>query len=52
MGHVNDCTIGVATSYASPVSRLPVRQDNILYTAFFRFHLAVDTLAFSNGSPY
>ena len=31
---------------------LPVRQVSILYTAFFRFHLTMDTLAFSNGSPY
>ena len=42
----------VFASYAPPVSGFPVRQASILYTAFFRFHLAMDTLAFTNGSPY
>jgi hypothetical protein len=35
-----------AYSYA-----LPVRQASILYTAFFRFHLAVDTLAVRLALP-
>ncbi len=39
--------LGAPASYA-----LPVRQVSILYTAFFRFYLAIDTLAFSNGSPF
>ena len=38
---------GTNASYA-----LPVRQASILDTAFFRFRLATDTLAFPNGSPY
>ena len=38
---------GTSASYA-----LPVRQASILDTAFFRFRLTTDTLAFPNGSPW